>query len=179
MVGTTRAKDPGLAWPAEPSERVAGFSLPPAQIRRPEDEGLYMIRWSLARMFGFELKINLFMSSDPGCLHDHPWPFMSIMLAGRYTEVTERVARGHFILTEFDGIDTKSRWVAPGERYESRRVFRAPCVLFRRAAHRHRVEVDAPCLTLNISGKRSRNWGFWLKGKWIHWRDYLSGTHRC
>lgn len=142
--------DPGLIEPIEKPTRPAGLFIAPTVIKRPTSP-VYMVRWVLARVFGWELKFNLFLSSDPDCLHDHPWPFLSIMLSGSYVEVTDH----------------------------SRRRYRAPCLLFRPARWSHRIEVDEPCLTMNISPPRRRNWGFWTKTGWIPWRKYYEGSHEC
>jgi len=142
--------DPGLRDPLEPATRPAGLFAAPTIISRDNDRP-YMVRWIVARTFGWELKFNLFLRSDAACLHDHPWPFLSIMLAGSYIEHTAGGARR----------------------------YKAPCILFRPARWRHRIEIHEPCLTFNISAPRRRNWGFWTRDGWKFWRDYKEGEHQC
>jgi hypothetical protein len=51
------------------------------------DDGLhYLKRWGFSTRFG-GVFIHRMDTSDPGIdLHDHPWPFVSLILAGGYTE---------------------------------------------------------------------------------------------
>lgn len=142
--------DPGLIDPIEAPTRPAGFRYGLSVIRDRTTE-IYMVRWVVARLFGWELKFNLFLSSDPRCMHDHPWPFLSVMLAGSYVEHSNAGVR----------------------RYA------APCMLYRPAKWRHRIEIKEPCLTLNISAPRRRNWGFWTVNGWIPWAKYKDGVHKC
>lgn len=164
--------DPGLRDPIEPST-VASVraSDPPSIIARP-GEPTYMIRWRVLRLFGWEMKFHVFLRSDDDCLHDHPWGFMSIMLAGSYCEITpigQTPPRGAKVLVYGSGPAVFCR------------VYRAPCIIFRRARHKHRVELidGAPVLTFNISTPRVRNWGFWTKAGWLPWRLFNEGRHRC
>lgn len=129
----------------------AGMSLPPRIIGRPGEDDTYMIRWTLARLMGFELKLHVFLRSDSACLHDHPWSFISVGLAGSYREITEAGTK----------------------------TYRAPWIIFRRGTHRHRVEIDAPCLTLNISAPRTRRWGFWTPSGFVHWKRYNESDNEC
>lgn len=130
--------------------------------RKAEDANIYMVRWLLARIFGWEFKFNLFLASDPGCLHDHPWPFLSVMLAGSYTEITQEPATDQL-----------------PRRRTMRRTYSAPCILYRPARWKHRIEITEPCLTFNISAPRRRNWGFWTTHSWIRHDHYLDGKHEC
>ena len=153
--------DPGLVGELEHSTRRAGLrhglsviaDRTPRPARRSADTQapIYMVRWLVARIFGWECKFNLFLSSDPGCLHDHPWPFLSVMLAGSYQEQTET----------------------------GRRTYRAPCILYRPARWKHRIAIVEPCLTFNVSAPRRRNWGFWTPLGWIRHDRYDESTHQC
>src|SRR5258708_6676388 len=61
------------------------------------------------------IRFHHILASDPGTdLHDHPWDFVSVMLAGDYTEITP----------------------AGTVRYE------APCVIMRKAEQLHRLVLD-------------------------------------
>lgn len=97
---------------------------------------------------------NFQRSDDDRALHDHPWWFVSLMMWGSYTEVT-------------DG--ARARRTAP----EPWRLFFGDRpIVYRPATWRHRVELighgwsprEIPCWTLIITGRRSRTWGFWCKG---------------
>lgn len=94
-------------------------------------------------------------SDDPDALHDHPWMFASLCLAGRYREIL------------------------PSGRAELRRP---GTVAVRRAAARHRVELLAdgrggehPCWTLLVTGPKVREWGFWCRERFVPWTRFDGG----
>ncbi|MGH3970512.1 MAG: hypothetical protein ACRDTV_20930, partial [Mycobacterium sp.] len=54
-------------------------------------EAPYLLRWYLLPR---NRHLNIYLhhfhrSDDPDVLHDHPWDFVSILIAGRYIEITE------------------------------------------------------------------------------------------
>ncbi len=94
-------------------------------------------------------------SDDPDALHDHPWPFVSLCLAGRYREVR------------------------PGGRVALRRP---GTVAVRRAATRHRVELlpdnrggERACWTVLVTGPKVREWGFWCRDRFVPWTTFDGG----
>lgn len=100
------------------------------------------------KKFPFNIFIHRFLKSDPDDLHDHPWPFISIILKGGYWEHTPK---GKF-------------WRGPGY------------VNWARSKALHRVELDAnvnECWTLFIPGPQVRDWGFVRQGKWIQFEKYF------
>ena len=109
------------------------------------DGDYHLDRWHVLEERSRNVRIHCVRSSDPDDLHDHPWDYVSTLLAGSYVEVTERGA----------------------VRYSS------PCTLVRTAEHAHRLEVpDGPCWTLLVTGPVRRRWGFHTADGWVHWRDY-------
>jgi len=92
--------------------------------------------------------------------HDHPWNFLSIVLAGGYTEQIwqqENAARWRVYQRRWL-VGTAHRMMAEG------------------VAHRI-VSCEPHTLTLVLRGKRSREWGFWTINNesaegWTHWKDY-------
>jgi hypothetical protein len=52
------------------------------------DDGIaYLIRVTLISIGKwFSIKLHNILQSDDACLHDHPWPFISIILRGGYYE---------------------------------------------------------------------------------------------
>src|ERR1700722_4369121 len=93
-------------------------------------------------------------SDDDRALHDHPWWFVTLVLAGGYRDVSE------------DGEDR----VGPGS------------VRFRRATYRHTVQVDpGGCWTLLLTGPERREWGFWVGGRFRKRNKYFyeHGHHPC
>lgn len=108
-----------------------------------------MIRWIVLDCPLFSVRVHKFLRSDPDDMHDHPWSFVSIMLRGGYWEREE------------DG----RRWRRRGS------------IVFRRAMHVHRVELDEgkTALTLCITGRTFREWGFHLPGgEWVFWRHFFN-----
>lgn len=126
--------------------------------RRP-----YLTRLIVLRMPLFSVYLHWFHSSDDPCLHDHPWGFVSVILAGGYTEWTFEPDGNQ---RRF-GCDEVPRWYGPGS------------VLVRRADFAHRIEIDQrrPPLTLVLTGRRVRGWGFFTPFGWIPWRRYSHARH--
>lgn len=88
--------------------------------------------------------------------HDHPWAFITWILAGGYVEETQTY--------EHDGVwvETKTRW--PG------------ALLYRAAKHTHRLtellDPVAGSWSLVLSFGRHRDWGFHTPDGWVDWRTY-------
>jgi hypothetical protein len=117
-------------------------------ITRQGDPTPYLTRWTLlGRRFEGDNRVFLhrFHRSDLDELHDHPWPFVSLILAGGYHEVTPAAG-----WKNGDG-PTRRRWYGPG------RILRRP------ADWIHRVEIPEgrECWTLVCVGTKVRSWGFW------------------
>ena len=89
----------------------------------------------------------LFLKGDPDDLHDHPWPYATLILKGGYWEYTPE---GKF-------------WRGPGH-------FRiSPAESY----HRIELEPGVTCWTLFMPGPHRKEWGFDVDGKWVKWDDYL------
>lgn len=119
------------------------------------EQNPYMYRWYvLPRNRFLNIYLHKFLRDDDDrALHDHPWWFISIMLKGGYYE---RVNGG---LIKREGF----------------------CVAFRRATHRHQVILfrdeelkSKSCWTLIITGKVSRQWGFWCPKGFVRWQDFVN-----
>ena len=97
-----------------------------------------MVRFYLAVTPHFELYLHQFTDDDEPVLHDHPWSFISFLLAGRYIE---HFADNASIL--------RTRW----------------SVSLRRAGRKHHVAVPelyrGKTISLLIAGRRHRAWHFW------------------
>lgn len=109
----------------------------------------YMTRYTLIDCRWFTLKLHHFHrgDSDPD-FHDHPWPFVALILCGGYWEHTSR------------GIS----WKAPGS------------LVLHRAADAHRVTMASPTWTLLLCGKKVRDWGFHTPSGWCRWKTYVAGA---
>ena len=109
------------------------------------------------KWFPFNVFIHKFHKSDPDDVHDHPWPYATLILAGGYYEyVPEFNSKGEMIA------ETK-HWRKPGH-------FRT-CS----ANSYHRIELDptVTAWTMFMPGPQKREWGFLVKNKWVHNEHYL------
>lgn len=109
------------------------------------------------KRFPFNVFLHKFLKSDPDDLHDHPWPYATLILKGGYYEwVPQFNSKG-------EKIGEIGIWRSPGH-------FRISS-----AASYHRIELDpdVECWTLFMPGPQQKDWGFLSKGKWVQWEQYL------
>jgi len=124
-------------------------------LDRESDEP-YLTRYYLflkdRKWFPFNIFIHNFHKSDPDDLHDHPWPFISIILKGGYWEHTPK---GKF-------------WRGAGS------------IKFARSTSLHRIELEpgVDTWTLFIPGPSVREWGFIDKGIWKRHDQYLAERYK-
>ena len=113
------------------------------------------------KRFPFNIFLHKFLKSDPDDLHDHPWPYATLILKGGYWEWTPV-------------FDSKGKKVAEFQHWRGPGHFRI-C----KATSYHRIELDptVECWTLFMPGPQQRDWGFLSKGKWIQWEQYLAGRN--
>ncbi len=110
-----------------------------------DEAGEYMRRYHLKNTSDQAMRFHHILASDPGrVMHDHPWDFVSVMLAGSYTEVTPR-----------------------GEV-----TYEAPCVITRKAEQLHRLELAGPVWTYVVCGPVRRRWGFMTAHGWVWHKAY-------
>ena len=108
--------------------------------------------------FPFNIFIHKFLKSDPDHVHDHPWPYATLILRGGYYEW----------LPVFDNDNKKigevCNWRGPGH-------FRISS-----ATSYHRIELDpnVTAWTMFMPGPQRREWGFLVNNKWIHNEKYLT-----
>jgi len=110
------------------------------------------------RWFPFNIFVHKFLKSDPDDVHDHPWPFATLILKGGYWEWTPTFNSKGEKITEI------SKWHGAGS--------------FRTAGantyHRIELDPDIECWTLFMPGRKKRDWGFLVKNKWVQWEQYLA-----
>jgi len=99
--------------------------------------------------FPFNVTLHKIVKSDEPFLHDHPWPYMTIILKGGYWENTPE----------------GRTWKGPGS------------VIKRGAQEFHWLELEneQPVTTLFFMGPQQRDWGFLDCGEWIHHKEFLNG----
>jgi hypothetical protein len=118
-----------------------------------EDNEPYLERYYIflkdRRWFPFNVFIHRFLKSDPDDLHDHPWPYMTIILRGGYWEYTRNCS--------------VPQWKSAGQ------------IRFGHSTDYHRIQLEpgVDCWTLFCPGPKVRDWGF-LRGKqWIQHEQYF------
>ena len=115
-------------------------------------ESPYLLRWFvIPRNHRLNVYVHKFLRDDDDrALHDHPWWFVSVMLRGRYLEVTKTGTR----------------------------MRRAPSIAFRPATWTHRVALidGQPCWTLIVTGRNARHWGFHCPKGWVPWEKFTAPT---
>ena len=107
--------------------------------------------------FPFNIFLHKFLKSDPDDVHDHPWPYATVILKGGYWEW----------IPHFDTVGRKTGeyqvWRGPGHF----RVSKA------NSFHRIELDPDITAWTLFMPGPKQRDWGFLVKNQWVQWEQYL------
>lgn len=133
----------------------------------------YLLRWWLLpyNRTGYAARVHQLVSSDRGRdLHNHPWPYATIILRGGYFEHTPG--------GRWDA-PTVRRWYGPGS------------VLVRPADSFHRLELwrrpdgtEEPCWTLFLTGPKRRDaaaghscWGFMVDDVFVPADVYLGDQY--
>lgn len=108
--------------------------------------------------FPFNIFLHKFLKSDPDDVHDHPWPYATLILKGGYYEWIPQFNNKGEKLGEI------AVWRGPG----SFRICRA------NSFHRIELDADVTCWTLFMPGVKQRDWGFLVKNKWVQWQEYIA-----
>ena len=136
-------------------------------INDRQDKEPYLERYYLflkdRGSFPFNIFLHKFLKSDPDDLHDHPWPYCTIILWGGYWEhIPSKVNLDGTIAA------TEGKWYGAGS------------IRFASSTQRHRIELDKSLIaknkstwTLFIPGPKKRDWGFWTENGWIPNEKYL------
>ena len=109
------------------------------------------------RKFPFNVFVHKFLKSDPDDVHDHPWPYATLILKGGYYEWVPGFDK--------DGVKTCEvrHWRGPGH-------FR---ICSPNSYHRIELKEGVTAWTLFMPGPHQREWGFLVNNKWIHNEQYL------
>jgi hypothetical protein len=149
----------------------------------------YLLRWHLLRKDSRPLNIylhHMVRDDDDRALHDHPWWFVSVILAGGYVEVVPRWPDTWLILTRSIWFDTPPAQGSPYWRWQLQQlneVERRPgAVLLRRALSIHRLVLRRPrhlggeSWSLVITGRPRRRWGFYCESGWRDAQEFARIT---
>lgn len=122
-------------------------------------------------------------NADDRDVHDHPRPFVTLVLRGYYDDMRacdacggtgERLVR-HVIdyptTMSFTTVAACAACKASGVVLRER--MKAGMLRYRPAIHAHRTKVGPRgCWTIVIMGPLQRRWGFWRGAEWFYWKDY-------
>ena len=126
-----------------------------------EDNEPYLERYYIflkdRTWFPFNMFVHKFLKSDPDDVHDHPWPYCTIILRGGYWEWTPVIGRNGLVYGEVQ------QWKGAGQ------------IRFGRSTDFHRIELEPGIVpwTLFIPGPKLREWGFLRKNRWIQHEQYF------
>lgn len=115
--------------------------------------GTYLQRWYIETPF-FSIRLHHWLHSDDDRhLHDHPWNFITIILKGSYTDVSEN----------------------------GKELMHIGKIAYRSATHKHYVKIDKDCWTILFTGPKIRKWGFWIGERFRKANKYffMNGPHTC
>ena len=110
------------------------------------------------KRFPFNVFLHKFLKSDPDDVHDHPWPYATLILKGGYWEwVPQFNSKG-------EKMGEIAKWRGAGH-------FRI-C----KSGSFHRIELDPTIETwsLFMPGAQQREWGFLTRNGWIQHEEYLT-----
>lgn len=108
--------------------------------------------------FPFNVFLHKFLKGDPDDVHDHPWPYATLILKGGYYEW----------IPEFD---------SEGKKICENRVWRGPGhfrVCSPTSYHRIELKEGVTAWTLFMPGPHKRDWGFLVKNKWVQHEEYIN-----
>jgi hypothetical protein len=118
----------------------------------------YMTRWRVIAVPWFGLYVHRLDKPDPRpTLHDHPWPFLSLILRGGYTEEVGVRSEGE---SSSPVVGRRSRSWRHGSSHRLRKSDAHTITGLRRT----------PTWTLVLVGRRARpepSWGYWDEEGWI------------
>lgn len=113
--------------------------------------------------FPFNVTLHKIVRSDDPIFHDHPWPFLTIVLKGGYYEHVPIYNEKKEKIAEL------AHWRGPGS------------IIKRSATEMHYLELDEerPATTLFFMGPQQREWGFLVEAKkgkfrWVKHEHYLT-----
>ena len=153
-----------MNWFHKIMDKLGRYRLIPDRRTGRDYMHRYYIFLKDRKWFPFNVTLHKILISDDPIFHDHPWPYMTIILKGGYWEHIPVFNTQGKMIAQFQ------RWHGPGS------------VIVRGAKDYHWLELDenvGPTTTLFFMGPQQRDWGF-LKGfdkksDWIQHEEYLEG----
>jgi hypothetical protein len=155
------------------------FVIPNYSTADADDD--YLVRWRLIQTPWFGIYLHKIMTPDPRpTLHDHPWPFLAVVLRGGYDEMrrgTHAVTPAELLIHPPDDDHPQTWKEMPDSTYARprrvTRVNRMPLDSLHWISRLHRI----PTWTLVFVGRRSRIWGYLDRDG--TWTDFLTHPHNA
>lgn len=126
------------------------------QDNEPYLERYYLFLRDRTR-FPFNVFLHKFLKGDPDDVHDHPWPYATLILRGGYYEW----------VPEFNSAGIKTgeirHWRRPGH-------FR---ICGAGSYHRIELATGVTAWTLFMPGPKRRDWGFLVRDQWVPHEQYF------
>jgi hypothetical protein len=113
--------------------------------------------------FPFNIFLHKFLKGDPDDVHDHPWPYATLILKGGYYEWVP------VFNSENKKIGEICHWRGPGH-------FR---ICGANSYHRVELDPDVTAWTLFMPGPHKRDWGFLVNNKWVQHEQYLKERYEA
>ena len=108
--------------------------------------------------FPFNVFLHKFLKSDPDDVHDHPWPYATLILRGGYWEWIPQFDNRGYKICEI------AKWRGPGH-------FR---ICSARSYHRIELDPEVNTWTLFVPGPAQQDWGFLVSNRWIQHEQYFA-----
>ncbi len=112
----------------------------------------YIKRWYLVKTKLISIYVHQIVNDDDADMHDHPWPFLILILKQGYREIYEHKTLPFII-----------------------KHTRRPLEIFGHLpSFKHRIELidHKPSWSLVIMGPKVREWGFHTAQGWVHFMKY-------
>lgn len=108
-------------------------------------------------IFPFNVFLHHFLCSDPDDVHDHPWPYATLILKGGYWEWLPIFDENNVKVSEYCVWRKAGHFrISPANSY-----------------HRIELDPDIDCWTLFMPGPKQKEWGFLVRNNWVQWEQYL------
>jgi hypothetical protein len=139
--------------------KLGRYKLVPDRTTGEDYLHRYYLLFKDRKVAPFNVTLHKIVKSDEPILHDHPWPYLTIVLRGGYWEHTPVFNRQGKKIAEFQ------EWRGPGS------------IIKRSANEFHWLELEEgkSATTLFFMGPQQRDWGFLKGNTWMQWQEYLSG----
>ena len=111
--------------------------------------------------FPFNVFLHKFLKGDPDDVHDHPWPYFTLILAGGYYEWVPK-------------FNSKKEMIGEIRHWRGAGHFR---ICSANSYHRIELESGITAWTLFMPGPHKREWGFLVNNTWTQHEQYLKDRH--